>query len=413
MARSNLLTAVKVAKLTEPGRYLDGDGLYLQISQWRTKAWLFRFERDGRERQMGLGPVSTLTLAQARERANTARRLLLDGLDPIESRNADRDARRLEAAKRVIFSECAEAFLKSRSKAWRNLKHAAQWRATLRTYAYPIIGTLPVKTIDTQLVLKILEPIWETKTETANRLRGRLEQIFDYAAVKNMRAGDNPARWKGQLQYTLAKRSDVAPVKHHKALDYHDIPAFMAELRARDGMSARALEFLILTATRTSAVIGATHDEVNGDVWEVAPERTGSKITEANPKPRRVPLCARAVEILDSLPRADGNPYLFIGAKSGMALSNMVMLELMREMRPGFVPHGFRSTFKDWSAETTHYAKEASEAALWHVNGDKVERAYRRGDLFEKRRALMNDWAVYCAGEQIGKVFNLRRGGAV
>jgi integrase len=250
-------------------------------------------------------------------------------------------------------------------------------------------------------VLKILRPIWNGKPETANRVRGRIETILDWAKAHAYRAGDNPARWKGHLDNVLPKKSKVKRTRHHPALPYADVPAFMADLRAREGLTARALEFTVLTAGRTGAVIGATLDEIDIDakVWTVPPERTGAKISGEAPAPRRVPLSDRAVEILKALPKEKGNPHVFIGAKRGNALSNMAMLELMREMRPGYVPHGFRSTFKDWCSETTIYPNEVSEAALWHVVADKVEAAYRRGDLFEKRRALMADWAVYCSGE--------------
>jgi len=396
---SNRLTKLKVEKLKKPGRYGDGGGLALQISKWGTKAWLFRYERDGREHQMGLGPLMTISLAEARQRATNARKVLLDGLDPIAARKEGRLAARLEAARQIKFQDCAEKYIASHEAGWRNEKHRTQWKSTLAKYAYPAIGDLPVSAIDTALIIKIIEPLWGKKTETASRLRGRIEKVLDWAKVRGFREGENPARWHGHLDHLLPKKSKIAAVKHHPALPYTEIPAFMAGLRARDGIGARALEFTVLTAARTGATIGATRDEVDvaSRVWTVPPERAGTKITGDEPKPRRVPLCDRALEILQSLPREKGNPHVFIGAKAGKSLTNMAMLELMREMRPEYVPHGFRSTFKDWCSETTNYPGEVSEAALWHVVADEVEAAYRRGDLFEKRRRLMRDWARYCS----------------
>ncbi len=258
------------------------------------------------------------------------------------------------------------------------------------------------------MVLKILRPIWTTKPETAGRVRTRIAKILDWAKTNSYRHGDNPARWQGHLENVLPEKSKVSSVRHHPALPYADVPKFVAELRDVEGITARALEFAILTAGRTGAVIGAVWDEVDlqAKTWTVPPERIGTKITGDDAKPRLVPLSDRAIEILKALPREKGNPHVFIGQKRRIkpgkkrteALSNMAMLELMREMRPGFVPHGFRSSFKDWAVETTNYPNMVSEAALWHVVADKVEAAYRRGDLFEKRRRLMANWAKYCAG---------------
>jgi integrase len=404
MAKSNLLTAVQVTKLREPGRYADGGGLYLQISKWKTKAWLFRYERGGRERQMGLGPLDIVSLADARERAREARRQLLEGLDPIDARNRAREARELEAARRITFGECAGSFITAHAPGWRNEKHAAQWRATIKTYAEPVIGDLAVAAVDTTLILKVLEPIWTTKTETANRVRGRIEQILDWAKVRGYRAGENPARWKGHLDHLLARKSKVAKVKHRPALPYADMPAFAAELRKHSGVSARALEFLILTVARTNEVIGARPGEfdLKQRIWVVPPERTKSE------REHRVPLCDRAVAILEEIGGLPEAGFVFRGPR-GAALSNMAMLELLRGMRPGLTVHGFRSTFKDWAAETTRHENIVTEMALAHKIDDEVEAAYRRGDLFEKRRALIRDWETYCAGESGGKVVPLRR----
>jgi integrase len=407
MARpTNRLSTLTLKKDLPPGLYADGGGLYLQVSQQKTKAWIFRFTRAGVPRKMGLGPVSVkandkrISLADARQKAAAARSLLIDGVDPIAARDAKRAQVALEEAKAVTFKQCADEYIEDNEAGWKNEVHRRQWGSTLKTYVHPVIGHLPVAGVDTGLVLRILRPIWSEKPETANRVRGRIETILDWAKAHAYRAGDNPARWKGHLDNVLPKKSKVKRVRHHPALPYSDVPAFMADLRAREGLTARALEFTVLTAGRTGAVIGATLDEIDFDakVWTVPPERTGAKIGGEDPAPRRVPLSDRAVEILKALPRERRNRHVFIGSKRGTGLSNMAMLELMRGMRPGYVPHGFRSTFKDWCSETTNYPNEVSEAALWHVVADKVEAAYRRGDLFEKRRALMSDWDAFCRG---------------
>jgi integrase len=394
-------TARQVAALKAPGRYAVGDGAYLQITGDNGRSWVFRYERAGRGHHVGLGPANLVTLAEAREKARAYRRLLLEGVDPIESRADARQKAALDAAKAVTFRQCAERYIAAHEAAWRNATHRKQWRSTLATYVYPTLGSLPASAIDTALVTQVLEPIWTTKTETAGRVRGRIEAVLDWAKVRGIRNGDNPARWKGHLDKLLPKRSRVKRRRHHPALPYAELPGFMVELRAREGISARALEFAILTAARTGAVIGATDGEVDlaTKIWTVPPERTGVKITREDPKPRRVPLPDRAVAILKALPREAGNPHFFAGAKAGKPLSNMAMLELMRDMRAGYVPHGFRSTFKDWCAETTNYPNEVSEAALWHTVADEVEAAYRRGDLFEKRRRLMADWAEFCSSK--------------
>jgi integrase len=390
MRALNKLSARKVEKLNEVGRYGDGGGLYLQVSAVSdhvTKAWLFRYMLDGRARAMGLGSVDTFALAEARERARAARQLVADGIDPIERRLQERDTRRAEESTRITFKEAAEKFLKVHESGWRNKKHRSQWHSTLETYVYKKLGARPVSAIDTAVINETVAPIWTTKTETARRTRQRIERIVQW--IKE--GSPLPAAGK-------SKR-----VRHHPALPYSDIPQFMGDLRQREGISARALEFLVLTASRTGAVIGARWPEIDmaTKVWTVPEIREGTKLIA---KDHRVPLSDRAIEILKSLPRERGNDHVFPGAVKGAGLSNMAMLELMKGMAypsttPGkiSVPHGFRSTFKDWAAERTNYANIVSEAALAHKISDKVEAAYRRGDLFEKRRRLMNDWARYCA----------------
>lgn len=372
------LTAKTIAKLTEPGRYRDPDtrGLYLQIGPGGGKSWLLRFEIDGRERFMGIGALSDFTLKEARERARTARQKLADGIDPIEHRLAERDAKRTEAAASTTFKQAAEQYLALYSDGWRNAKHRQQWTNTLRDYAYPAIGARPVRAIDAALINEALAPIWPTIPETASRVKQRIERVVQW--VKEGKPLPKPGAGKR--------------VNHHKAMPWQELPAFMVALRPRDGISPRALEFLILTAARTGEVIGATWDEIDmkEKVWVVPADRMKAA------RPHRVPLSDRAIEILESLPREDGNPHVFIGGAKGKPLSNMALLQLMRGTDSEYVPHGFRSTFKDWCSETTNYPNIVSEQALAHAIGDKVEAAYRRGDLFEKRKRLMRDWAKFC-----------------
>jgi integrase len=291
----------------------------------------------------------------------------------------------------MTFRACAERMIASHEAAWKNPKHRAQWKATLATYVYPTFGELSVAAVDTGLVLKALEPIWATKPETAGRVRGRVEAVLDWAKARGYREGENPARWRGHLDKLLPNRRKVRRVKNHAAMPYVDLPEFVGELRSRTSVSARALEFAILTAARTSEVIGATWAEIDmrTGMWTIPATRMKGG------KEHRVPLCDRALELLNSLPRE--SVFVFMGGKAGKPLSNMALLELMRGMRPAFVPHGFRSTFRDWAAETTGYPSEVVEMALAHAIESKVEAAYRRGDLFEKRSRLMKEWARYCA----------------
>jgi integrase len=389
MARK--LTALQVTKLTKPGRYAVGDGAYLQISQWGTKAWIFRYQRDGKQRHMGLGPHDLITLAEARGKAREARRALLDGADPLSAKREKRAQARLEAARGMTFRSCAERMIGSHEAAWKNAKHRAQWKATLATYVYPSFGELPVAVVDTGLVLEAIEPIWTTKPETAGRVRGRIEAVLDWAKARGYREGENPARWRGHLDKLLPNRRKVRSVRNHPALPYGDLPAFMGELRDRGSVSARALEFTILTAARTGESIGARWSEIDmkTGIWTVPAERMKAG------KEHRVPLAERTLEILSKVPQEC--EFVFPGARAGKPLSNMALLELMRGMRPGYVPHGFRSTFRDWAAERTGYPSEVVEMALAHSIESKVEAAYRRGDLFEKRQRLMREWAAFCA----------------
>ena len=342
---------------------------------------------------MGLGSLITVSLAEARELALDCRKLRLAGIDPITARADQRQQIKLEAARALTFRECAEAYIAANKAGWSNPKHAAQWSATLSTYAYPVMGDLPVAAIDVALVMKVLDPIWSTKNETASRLRGRIERVLDWASVQGYRDGANPARWRGHLDHLLPRPSKVQRVKHHAALPYADIPAFMLQLRQQKGMAALALEFAILTVTRTGEVIGATWDEIDLDqaVWMIPAERMKAK------REHRVPLSAPALAILRALQTVRQNRFVFPGGKRGRGLSNMAFLTLLHRMGcSDLTAHGFRSTFKDWATERTEFPNEVSELALAHAVGDKVEAAYRRGDLLDKRRNLVDIWAQYC-----------------
>ena len=390
------LTALKVAKVKKPGMYSDGAGLYLQVTgdgeSKVAKSWIYRFTLRGRSREMGLGSLSLFGLAEARAKAAQCRRLTYEGIDPIESRRAQRTQAALEAATSLTFKDCTEQYIAAHRAGWRNAKHAAQWSATLKTYAEPVIGILPVQKIDTALVMKILEPLWSKKPETASRLRGRIEAVLDWAAVRGHRERENPARWRGHLDKLLPARAKVRKIKHHAALPYDELPAFMAVLRSQEGTAARALEFLVLTAARTGEVIGAQPAEMKDKVWTVPTDRMKGG------KEHRVPLSAPALTIVEKMRDDYEGAFVFPGGKRDKPLSNMAMLALLERMgRSDLTAHGFRSTFRDWAAECTSYPSEVVEMALAHTINSKVEAAYRRGDLFEKRRLLMAEWAKFCA----------------
>ncbi|NTI22267.1 integrase arm-type DNA-binding domain-containing protein [Rhizobium rhizogenes] len=395
MPKVNKLTDQGIKALSKPGLYNDGLGLYLQVSTFGTKSWLFRFKRDGQSRKMGLGALHTISLKAARQKAQECRIKLDAGLDPIEDRKAVRLARKAETAVAMTFKQCAQKYIDAHQGTWKNPKHAAQWPSTLKTYVYPVFGDLSVKDIDVGLVLKVIEDIWKTKPETASRVRGRIEVVLDWAAARNYRSGENPARWRGHLDKLLPARSKVAKVKHHEALPYRDINPLVVEMQANDSTSARALEFTILTGVRTNEAIGAMWSEIDkgNRMWTIPAERMKGG------REHRVPLSDRAIAILDALPREKGSDIVFLGARKGKSLSNMAMLEMIRGLRPGkgVTVHGFRSTFRDWAAEQTAYPNELVEMALAHAVSDKVEAAYRRGDMLERRRRLMKDWSEYCS----------------
>jgi integrase len=347
----------------------------------------------GKARAMGLGPYPVVSLADARIKALECKKLMLDGSDPIEVRNAKQSQQRIEETKSVTFSHCAASYIDSHRAGWKNAKHADQWKNTISTYAIPIIGGLPVQAVDTALVMKVLEPIWREKTETANRLRNRIELILGWATAREFRTGDNPARWRGHLDKLLPKRSTIQPTEHHAALPVDKIGAFIKDLRACEGVAPRALEFLILTATRTGEAIATRWDEIDFDqaLWTIPATRMKGK------KEHRVPLSATALTILQILKGKASSEYVFTNVKGNRHLSNMALLEVLRRMEMEVTTHGFRSTFRDWAAERTNYPREVAEMALAHVIENKVEAAYRRGDLFEKRRRLMNEWTKFCS----------------
>ncbi len=414
MARTGKLSAVEVTKAKGPAVLHDGGGLYLRVSGTGAKSWVFRFQLDGKRRDMGLGPFPDISLADARGKASAHRKLRHEGIDPLDAKAAHRQALRVSVAKGRTFRECAIEFIEKNRAGWRNAKHAAQWTATLATYVYPTLGELPVSAIDAGLVVQVLDPIWAQKPETAGRVRGRIEAVLDAATVRGFRQGPNPAQWKGNLAHILPARAKVRKVEHHAALPFDDMPEFLAALRGREGMSARALEFAILTAARTGEALGARWGEIDlaAKLWTVPAERMKAG------REHRVPLSEAALAVLDKVrPLAltrDGEPDpaapVFPGPRRALPLSNMVLLMLLRRMgRADLTAHGFRSSFSDWAAERTAYPREVVEMALAHAVENKVERAYRRGDLFDKRRQLMDAWARFCEAPASGMVVALHR----
>ena len=388
------LNPMQAFKMKEPGYYCDGAGLYLQIAKGGSKSWVLRYTVNGKAREMGLGSFNTFSLAEARKRATEQRQKLSDGIDPIEAKREGLLAKRLDAAKVITFDKAAAGFIEANESGWRSAKHGEQWRNTLTTYASPVIGDLPVSTISTALVMKILQPIWATKTETATRVRGRIEKVLDWAKVQGYRTGDNPAAWKGNLAEALPKPSKVADAGHHAALPWVEMGAFMRDLRAMHGTGSLATQLIILTAARTSEVIESTWDEfdLEAGLWTIPKERMKGF------REHRVPLSPQALAVLATI-KVDNNPssFVFPSTKPDKAISNMTCLAVLRRMgRSDLTVHGFRSTFRDWAAESTAYPRDVCEMALAHAIEDKSEAAYRRGDLLEKRTRLMGEWATFC-----------------
>jgi len=408
------LTALEVKKLTKPGLYGDGGGLTLQITKAGTKSWLFRYMIAGKPYGMGLGPVHTITLAEARQKAMEARKQLIDGINPLEAKKRRKIASALAKAKLMTFDQCAEAYIEAHRASWKNAKHADQWGNTIDTYASPIIGALPVAEIDTALVMKVLTQkdaagaqFWESKTETASRLRGRIESILGWATTSGFRTGDNPARWRGHLENLLANISKASRTKNHPSLPWQRMGEVMQALRKREGTAARAVEFVILTACRSGEVRGAKWAEIDLDakLWTIPGERMKAK------REHEVPLSDEAIALLKALPRIEDCELVFPGTKA-QQLSDMSLTAVIRRMNGDDVPiwtdkegktitvHGFRSTFRMWAAESTNYPREVAEHALAHQLPDAVERAYQRGTQFTKRAKMMADWAKYCGKVQ-------------
>jgi integrase len=396
----NVLSPKFVETIEKPGRYADGGGLYLQVTGGTngiTKSWLFRYMRGGpTSREMGLGGASMrkgdgyTTLAQARQKRTKAREMLESGIDPLEVKRAGKMAERIDRAKAMTFGLCAAEYIKEHRAEWKGEKHVRLWNGSLGKYVLPLIGGLPVSAIDTALVLKTLKPIWQTKTKTAGNVRSRIELILNWAKIHGYRDGENPARWKGHLENALPKPSKISKVKHLTALPYDELPGLMDKLREQEGTAAAALEWTILTAVRSDNTIAAVWSEIDTakKVWTIPKERMKADADH------RVPLTDRMIEILDSLNH--DTTFVFSGKNTKKGLSHEAMLKALKGIRPGITVHGFRSAFKDWASEQTAYSNEVSEMALAHKISNAVEAAYRRGDLFEKRRRLMDDWADYC-----------------
>lgn len=400
------LGPLAVSNLTAPGLYFVGGvaGLALQITPAGVRSWTLRAVIGGKRRDMGLGAYSPtgMTLAKARAAATEARELIRQGVDPIQRQQEAQSALRASMIEALTFKECAERYIKAHAASWKNPKHRQQWRNTLTQHAYPVLGELLVRDVGVPQVLEVLEPIWTTTNETAVRLRGRIELVLDWAAARGLRDGTNPARWRGHLDKLLAKPSKVNNREHHAALPVADVGAFMVRLRDAEGMGARALEFVILTAARSGEVRGATWAEIDAEakVWTVPASRMKAG------KEHRVPLSAEALALLKALPRMAATEFVFPAPRGGM-LSDMTLTAVLRRMQVPAVPHGFRSTFRDWAAERTNYPRDVAEMALAHAIGDKVEAAYRRGDLFDKRALMMAEWAKFLARvETKGKVID-------
>lgn len=391
---ANKLTAARVKSLSKTGLYADGNGLYLQVRP-NSKSWVFRYMINKRSRTMGLGPVDLVTLAEARDEALSAKRLVRSGVDPISHRQQEK-----AKSSTPTFSEASAKYIDSQKPGWRNAKHASQWTNTLETYADPVVGSMPVSDIATEHIIEILQPIWQAKSETASRVRGRIERILDWAKSLGYREGENPARWKGHLEHSLPPLSRIKHVRHHRALPWQELPDFMTELSSYKGLAGSALQLTILTAARTSEVRRANWSEfdLESDVpqWTIPADRMKAG------REHRIPLSAAVVELLNSLPVFDSG--LLFESHTGKPMSESGMLGVLRRLsRRDITVHGFRSTFRDWCAEQTSFPREIAEAALAHINRDRVEAAYLRSDLLAKRHQLMEQWALFATSAVEGQ----------
>lgn len=406
MARTHdRLTALSIARATKPGYHADGAGLYLQITTTKAKSWIFRFAMAGRRREMGLGPFPAVSLAVARHEAGKARGLVKMGQDPIEARKAEQARQQLETARSITFEEAAKQFILAHEETWKNAVHRQQWRNTLSTYAYPKIGKLSVGAIGTPEVTRVLDPIWLKKPVTASRLRERIGRVLDWSKVRGYRIGENPARWRGHLDAVFPAPAKVRKVEHLAAVPIDDMPAVYARLGEAEGIEALAARFTILTAARISVTIGATEPEfANPDVWSISAERMKSD------RDHNVPLSREAKEVLRLAREHQVDKRLFPGYRAGRPLSDTVVITALRAAGAGkATTHGCRSTFKDWCSERTSFPSEVSEMALAHSIGDKVEAAYRRGELMEKRTAMMEAWANFVSVPADAKVVPIGR----
>ncbi|MBW6494573.1 MAG: integrase arm-type DNA-binding domain-containing protein [Burkholderiaceae bacterium] len=402
-----MLTELKI-KHAKAGYWLDGDGLYLQVSESGAKSWIYRFQLNGKRREMGMGSLADVSAKDARRRAAEARALVHNKIDPLEHRKQQAQAAAQRAAQiaagAITFKKVSLEYIEANRAGWKNVKHISQWENSLATYAYPVMGDTPVGEIDTAMVLEVVNPIWLTKTETAKRVRSRIELVLSYAKVKGYRVGENPAIWRGHLENVLPKPGKIAPHKHHPALPYGQMREFMGKLRQHEGVSVLCLEFVILTACRSGEALKAKWSEIDEEkgVWIIPAERMKAR------REHRVPLSDAALAVLGAARKICQGEYIFPGVRTGKPMSDMSLSMLVRRIQSGITVHGFRSSFRDWAAEATHYPGEMAEMALAHVVGNKVEAAYRRGDMFEKRRQLMADWAAWCEPKKSGNVVPIK-----
>lgn len=391
---TNRLTAKAINHLSRPGWYADGLGLYLQISNSGSKSWVYRYTHNRKQHWHGLGSVSqTNSLKVARVNAEKCRQLRREGVDPITAKREAQRAQTLQDARALTFDTCANRYIDSHKNGWRNRKHEAQWRNTLTTYASPILGNQPVQAIDTEMVLRVIEPIWIDKTETANRVRQRIEVILDWAKALGYREGDNPAAWRGHLDKVMAHPTKIRPVRHHAALPYSQVPALFRQLHQIDSIASLALQFTILTAARSGESRNAAWTEIdlNQAVWEIPPNRM------KNHKSHRVPLSPEAVAILNRC-EARQSHFVFTGNRDGQAITEAAARKLLKSHAPTITLHGFRSSFRDWCSESS-FPRELAEKALAHAAPSQTEAAYQRSDLFEHRRVLMSEWATFCRSD--------------
>jgi len=388
----NKLSPRKISSLKKTGLYGDGMGLWLKVTKSGTKSWIFRYSRNKKTYDIGLGSILTVSLSDARNKALEYRQMIQAGNDPLRTKQAEEIKNKRANNELITFEQCSVQYIDAHKAGWKNAKHAQQWTNTIKTYVLPVIGYLPVQDIDTSLIMQVLTPIWTTKNETAGRIRGRVENILSWAAVHGYRSVDNPAQWKGHLENLLAKPSKIKIVSHHKALPYAKLNAFINILRCNTSISARALEFLILNATRTSELTGAEWSEFdfNAAIWTIPAIRMKSG------KEHRIPLSSRSTDILNEMQNIKQSTFVFPGGKIGKSLSNAAMDKILQKtLGYDCTVHGFRSTFSDWAAECTNHPRDLCEMALAHTIKNKVEAAYRRGDMIEKRRVLAEDWQIF------------------